>query len=113
MHEYSVGQALMDRIDAEAAAHGAIAVHRIRLKIGELSGVEPDLLASAFSILKERTLCEHAALDIERVAARWVCPSCAADIPPGAILRCRACGEAARLAGGDEIVLAQLEMEVP
>lgn len=113
MHEYSVGQALMDRIEAEAAAHGATAVHRIRLRIGDLSGVEPDLLASAFSILKERTVCEHATLDIERVAARWVCPACAAEILPGAILRCLACGAAARLSGGDEIVLAQLEMEVP
>lgn len=103
----------MDRIEAEAAAHGATAVHRIRLRIGELSGVEPELLASAFAILKERTLCEHAALDIEPVAARWVCPACAAEIPPGAILRCPACAEAARLASGDEIVLAQLEMEVP
>lgn len=113
MHEYSIGLALMERIDAEAAAHGATAVHRIRLRIGDLSGVEPELLASAFSILKERTLCEHAALDIERVAARWVCPACGAEIPPGAILRCPACAEAARLVSGDEIVLAQLEMEVP
>ena len=113
MHEYSIGQALMERIEAEVAAHKAMAVHRVRLKIGELSGVEPELLASAFLILKERTLCQDATLDIERVPARWVCPVCALDIPAGDVLRCRACGEAARLLGGDEIVLAQLEMEVP
>jgi hydrogenase nickel incorporation protein HypA/HybF len=113
MHEYSVGQALMDRIDAEAAARHAISVHRVFLKIGEVSGVEPDLLASAFSILKERTICQNAELAIERVPARWVCPTCGVDIAAGAILRCRHCGEAARLSGGDEIVLAQLEMEVP
>lgn len=113
MHEYSVGQALMARIDAEAGAHGATRIHRIRLKIGELSGVEPDLLATAFSILKEGTMCHQAELDIERIPARWVCPACALDIPAGEILRCRMCGEAARLSGGDDIVLAQIEMEVP
>ena len=113
MHEYSVGQALMDRIDAEVAARGATAVHVVRLRIGAVSGVEPELLASAFSILKERTVCENAELVIERVPARWACPRCQADIPDGEVLRCGDCGEAARLAGGDEIMLAQLELEVP
>lgn len=113
MHEYSIGQALMDRIAAEAAGRGAVAVHRVVLSIGDLSGVEPDLLASAFDILKTHTLCEGAALEIERVPARWACAPCARDVVPGEILRCPACGSAATLASGDEIVLARLEMEVP
>jgi hydrogenase nickel incorporation protein HypA/HybF len=113
MHEYSVGQALMDRIEAEASARGATAVHRVRLTIGEVSGIEPELLASAFSILRERTICQQAVLDIERVPAQWACSACMTPIPAGGVLRCPACGEAARLVGGDEIVLAQLEMEVP
>ncbi len=113
MHEYSVGQALMERIEAAAAARGATAVHRVRLKIGELSGVEPDLLATAFEILRERTICERARLDIERVPAQWVCPACGDAIAAGGVLTCAACLVPARLAGGDEIVLAQLELEVP
>lgn len=113
MHEYSIGQALMDRIEAEASGRGATAVHRVVLRIGAVSGVEPDLLASAFDMLKTRTLCETAVLDIERVPARWVCVPCAREIAPGEILRCPGCGAAASLAGGDEIILAQLEMEVP
>jgi hydrogenase nickel incorporation protein HypA/HybF len=113
MHEYSVGLALMDRIAVEAGARGATAVHRVRLTIGELSGIEPELLTSAFEILRERTICQHAVLVIERVPARWACSTCTTPIQPGGVLRCPACGDAARLIGGDEIVLAQLEMEVP
>jgi hydrogenase nickel incorporation protein HypA/HybF len=113
MHEYSVGQALMERIEAEAASHRATAVHRVSLKIGEVSGVEPDLLESAFDILKEHTICATAHLVIERVPARWDCPACSRPIAAGSVLQCGACGAAARLASGDEIVLAQLEMEVP
>jgi len=113
MHEFSVGQALMDRIEAEAAAHKASAVHRVSLKIGDVSGVEPTLLASAFEILKERSICATATLVIERVPARWACPACDEAIAPGAVLRCGACGVPASLLAGDEIVLAQLEMEVP
>jgi hydrogenase nickel incorporation protein HypA/HybF len=113
VHEYSIGQALMERIEAEASARGATAVHRVRITIGEVAGIEPELLASAFDILRERTICQHAVLDIARVPARWSCPACTIPIQAGDVLRCPACGEAARLVGGDEIVLAQLEMEVP
>ncbi len=102
----------MDRIEAEVAAHRASAVHRVTLRIGEVSGVEPELLASAFEILKAQSVCAAATLVIERVSARWSCPSCGVPIASGAVLRCPACDRPATLAAGDEIVLAQLEMEV-
>ena len=110
MHEYSIGQALMERIEAETSARGATAVHRVRITIGEVAGIEPELLASAFDILRERTICHHAVLDIKRVPARWACQTCSTPIQIGGVLRCPSCGDAARLVGGDEIVLAQLEM---
>jgi hydrogenase nickel incorporation protein HypA/HybF len=113
MHEYSIVQALLDRVDAEARARGASSVSRLELRIGELSGVEADLLSSAFAAFRERTICAGADLAVQPVAARWECPRCRADIPRGAVLTCRACGVPARLAAGDEIVLDRIEMEVP
>jgi hydrogenase nickel incorporation protein HypA/HybF len=113
MHEYSLVQSMMERIAQEAAARRAVAVHRVRITIGELSGVEPDLLASAFEIVREGTLCAGAALEILRVTARWECAQCRAPIAAGQVLQCGACGSPARLAQGDEIVLDQLELEVP
>ena len=113
MHEYSLMTALMERVEAEAAAHRALAVHRVRVRIGELSGVEPDLLESAFAIVRPGTICEHAALDIERVEARWACPACRRPLSSGARLQCPACGVPAALAAGDEILLGQIELEVP
>ena len=112
MHEYSIVQALMARIEEQAGAHGALAVRRVAVRIGELSGVEPDLLASAFELVRECTICGTATLDIRRVAAKWVCRRCGAEIPAGGRLQCAACGGAAKLAQGDEIVLDQLELEV-
>jgi hydrogenase nickel incorporation protein HypA/HybF len=112
MHEYSIVQALLDRVESEARARGATRVHRLSVKIGELSGVEASLLATAYAFFRERTLCEDAPLDIEPVAARWACRSCGGDVPRGGALRC-ACGGDARLLGGDEILLERIEMEVP
>ena len=113
MHEYSVVQAMMDRIEQEVAAHGAVAVHRVRLRIGEVSGIEADLLTSAFEIVRVGTTCAGATLDITRVPAQWVCPVCQVPVGAGEILQCGACQAPARLVAGDEILLDQLEMEVP
>ena len=113
MHEYSLMTALMERVEEEAAAHRAVAVHRVRVIIGELSGVEPDLLESAFAIVRAGTICDGAALEVQRVAARWVCPACRRPLATGERLQCPACGTPAALASGGEILLGQIELEVP
>ena len=113
MHEYSIVQALLDRVGDEARSRGATRIHRLHVRIGELSGVEADLLATAYETFRQGTLCDSAELDIERVAARWVCPRCEAAFTRGDVLRCARCDMPARLAEGDEILLQRIEMEVP
>ncbi len=112
MHEYSIVSALIGRVEALAAERHATRVHRLSVRIGELAGVETGLLRTAYDTFRERTVCEHAALDIHIVPARWTCRRCGADIPRGARLRCTACERPAQLAEGDEIILDQIEMEV-
>lgn len=113
MHEYSIVEALLARVDQEARARGASAVHRLTVRIGELSGVEIDLLTAAYATFRERTICAHADLDVKSVPAAWGCPECGGAIARGAVLRCCDCGVPARLIGGDEILLDRIEMEVP
>jgi hydrogenase nickel incorporation protein HypA/HybF len=113
MHEYSIVQALYDTVVAQASARGAVTVHGVHVRIGELSGVDAGLLDTAWRTFRVRTICEHAAMDVEVVAARWECPVCAAGVPRGRVLRCPDCGAAVRLAQGDEIVLDRIVMEVP
>jgi hydrogenase nickel incorporation protein HypA/HybF len=112
MHEYSIVTSLIATAEARAREHGATAIHRLALRIGELSGVEADLLSSAFELARTGTLCADASLEVERVPVTWACRACGTPISPGAVLRCPACGAPARLVSGDEIVLAQMELEV-
>ena len=112
MHEYSVALALVARVEQEARARGAEAVHGLTIRIGEVSGVEPELLASAYELCREGTLCAGAALAIERAPARWECRTCGLAVATGSVLRCPACGAPARLRAGDEIVLERIELEV-
>ncbi|HSC27765.1 MAG TPA: hydrogenase maturation nickel metallochaperone HypA [Vicinamibacterales bacterium] len=112
MHEYSIVQALMERVEAEAAARNATAVERVVVRIGELSGVEPELLHTAYLTFRERTICARAPLDISAVPAVWDCRDCGRTVERGGALRCQSCGGAARLREGDEILLERIEMEV-
>lgn len=112
MHEYSIVRALLDRVEREARDRQATAVHCLRVRIGELSGVEVDLLEAAYRTFRERTLCAGADLEVVPVAADWTCPRCSRPLARGDILRCPDCGVPARLAAGDEIVLDRIEMEV-
>jgi hydrogenase nickel incorporation protein HypA/HybF len=113
VHEYSIVASLIDRVQHEAALHGGARVHRLHVKIGELSGVELDLLKTAFDTFRERTICDGADLAIDTVAAAWACPSCERRVARGAILRCDDCGRPARMVQGDEIILQRIEMEAP
>lgn len=113
MHEYSIVQSLYDSVIAQAAARGAVAVHGVQVRLGELSGVDAGLLDTAWRTFRVRTICADAVMDLEVVAACWECSACGTAVARGGLLRCSACGAAARLAHGDEIVLSRIVMEVP
>jgi hydrogenase nickel incorporation protein HypA/HybF len=112
MHEYSLVQALLERVEQEARARGATAVHRLSVRIGELAGVERDLFESAYEMCREGTICAGAELDVRPVGVSWVCSSCGRAVAPGEVLTCPDCRSPARLQEGDEIVLDRIEMEV-
>lgn len=112
VHEYSIVQALLEQVDHHARAQGASRVHRLHVRIGELSGVEVPLLSLAYATFRERTLCAGADLLVHPVAARWRCPGCDRAIRHGNVLRCPDCARPARLTEGDEIVLDRIELEV-
>jgi len=113
MHEYSIVQALIDQVEAVAASNGGGAVHHIYVKLGDLAGVDSDLLQTAYETFRAGTGCDGASLTIERVPAQWTCPRCFVPFQRGAVLHCSNCDEPARLAVGDEILLQRIEMEVP
>ena len=112
MHEYSIASALLDRVEAEANRHVRAEVRSVRVRVGELSGVDGDLLRSAWSLAREGTACARAGLEVAAESARWVCPRCGDGIAARALLRCPRCAVPARLASGDALVLERIEMEV-
>ena len=114
MHEYSLVEALVRRVEAEAASRKATAVHRLKVSLGELSGVDPELFRTAYETFRAGTLCAETPLELVTVPATWACPRCGAEIARGAALRCAPCGLPARLSEkADALLLESLELEVP
>ena len=113
MHELSVCQGLMRQVDRIAAQNNASRVDRIALKVGALSGVEPDLLQHAFTIAREGTVAANAELAIEHGPIRVSCRQCGAA--GGAAVNrlvCPECGDwRVDVTEGEELLLLSLEIE--
>jgi len=110
MHEYSLVQALVDDVARHVCGRQGV-VRRVRVRVGALSGVDPGLLATAYETFRPDTVCAQAELEMSHVPARWSCTACGRQIAAGERLQC--CGTPARLVEGDDLVLEQLELEVP
>jgi hydrogenase nickel insertion protein HypA len=112
VHEYTIVQALLDRVEETARGYDRPRVTEVRVRIGELAGVETSLLRKAYDVFREATICRGAPLVIETALARWKCPRCDDDIQADGILRCARCDRPAILAAGAEIVLERVALEV-
>jgi hydrogenase nickel incorporation protein HypA/HybF len=114
LHEYSLVQSLVTRVESLARDRKATAVHRLVVSVGELAGLDPELFQTAYDTFRAGTVCEQATMELRRVPASWACPGCGRTIPKGEVLTCPACALPAKLsAGADEILLETVEMEVP
>jgi len=112
MHEYSVASSLLRMVEEHAQKRGAERVISVQVEVGELSGVEVELLETAWSLVRERSACDGVPLTVSRIEAVWACRRCGAAIERGRLLACAACGGPARLETGDELLLGRIEMEV-
>jgi hydrogenase nickel incorporation protein HypA/HybF len=112
MHEYSLVMSLIERVQSEATERSARSVRRISIRVGELCGVEAELLACAFEIARAGTLCETAELEVKLEPAAWACPKCEAQLDPTKSLRCATCDTAGKLAAGGDLLFEQMEIEV-
>ncbi len=111
MHEYSLVQALVGRVEEEVRKREGAKVHRLRVRLGELSGVDPALFQTAYEMFRESTVCAQAHLELDSIPARWECTRCLRSIAKGDKLQC--CGAPARLVEGDDLLLDQVELELP
>ena len=113
MHEMAIVQSVLDVAFEEARKHSSPAVRKIKLQIGEFSGVVRDSLEFAFDVLKADTPAELAELEIETVPLSAECEFCgiAKCSVSDLNLICKGCGGTMRIVSGREMRVEYIDLE--
>ena len=113
MHEYSIVQSLLDTCEENAKKNNSKKVTKVVIKIGTLSGVEPDLLQTAFDTFKEGTICDKCefVMNIQPIVIK--CNSCNKESTlKKNEYNCHFCKSVdVNIIDGEDMYLMQLELE--
>ena len=113
MHEYSIVQSLLESCEEHARANDAKKVTKVVVKIGVLSGVEPDLLQTAFDTFKENSVCDGCEFVINIQNIQILCNDCqSTSIIEKHDFSCPNCQSVnITVVDGEDMYLMSLEME--
>lgn len=115
MHEMGIASEIY-RVAREAAEpHGPARIESVRVAVGELSAVEPDLLEFAWRAVVAEGPDQGARLVIEWRAADQYCAVCQSSRPrpkEGWLPVCPVCDSPLAVRGGDELDLLDVSLDV-
>ena len=113
MHELSIARSILETVAAVAPLQPGERYTTVRLRVGEISGVEPAALGFGLEVLAGDRGWPTVDFEIERTPLRRRCVSCGEEFAvEGHETDCPQCGEPkTRLAGGDELELRSVDVE--
>lgn len=106
MHELSLVTEIYRTARRAVEANGGGRLELVRLAVGELAAVEPDLLSFAWEAVTRDTRDAGARLEVDFRPAKQTCASCGVvpERAPGTWLRlCPRCDGPLGIEGGDEL----------
>jgi hydrogenase nickel incorporation protein HypA/HybF len=112
MHELGIAASILDSVEAETGRRSGSHISKVGIRVGELSGVDPDALQFGFECLVKDTGFEPLVLEIESVPRVQRC-RCGhefrmMDYDP----HCPRCGEfMTECVSGDELEIVFMEVD--
>ncbi len=117
MHELSIAQSMIDVILEQLSGQpDGVKVTRVRIAVGQLSGVIPPALQSAFASATQGTAVQGGILEIDERPVRIWCPKCQSEQPALSpqSLRCTTCHTLSQdVRSGRELELLELTLVDP
>jgi hydrogenase nickel incorporation protein HypA/HybF len=115
MHEMSIVQALIEAVDKELAAHPGAAVKTVRVRIGALRLVVPEMMQTCYAAATRDTPLAGTRLEIENVPAHARCRQCGSEFPVEEDwFQCPQCRSLdGELLSGRELDLMSIELSQP
>jgi hydrogenase nickel incorporation protein HypA/HybF len=112
VHEAGLAQTALEIAAERTRERGATRVHRLVLRVGDLSGVVPEALRFVLEALSAGTPCEGAVFEIEVVPVECHCPACDRPFrPTDVVYACPDCGATSSdVRQGHELVLHAMEV---
>lgn len=113
MHERSIVRALLKQVRQLQTEQGAEGVVAVKVSIGDFSGVEPNLLRSAFDeMINDSPYC-GARLELRKVPLESRCQSCSTEFAVENFrFRCPRCGDShVETVRGEGLILESVTLE--
>ncbi len=112
MHEVGLMENALAIALNYAKRNQANRIHKMTLRVGTCSGVEPNALRFAFDVVTRNTIAETAQLEIETYPTRCYCTACRTEFEPIDFgYECPYCQTWSReILQGRELELAALEV---
>lgn len=101
--------------DEQATAHGAHQITSVRIAVGELSTVEPELLKFAWEAVVADSPHHEAKLEVDWHPCRQFCSNCNQTVErrEGSWLRlCPTCDLPLEVSGGTELDILEVSLEI-
>lgn len=112
MHELAIAQGLVDEAERVATENAASRIDHVVVRVGALSGVEPGLLARAFTVARSGSRAANATLEIETAPIEVRCRTCGcrSTVDQNRLL-CTGCGDwHVDVVSGEDLLLVRLEL---
>ena len=115
MHELGIANSVLETVRAEARSHPGAMPVRVGLRVGALSGVNPEALTFAFEALTKETEWEGVGLEIESTRREHRCPACQTTfLIVDYDSTCFSCGNPrTECISGEELEVVYVELEEP
>jgi hydrogenase nickel incorporation protein HypA/HybF len=109
MHELSITQTVVTTVTQRLPD---ARVRRIRLEVGQCSGLVADAVRFCFEMVATGTTCEGAVLEIDEPPGKATCRTCGTAFETGEVLPlCDHCGSAdVGVQGGRELRIREVEV---